>query len=62
MQEVERSKSQFPCFIPRLDIIKANNRPDTEIYIRQKMNALGKVALDSCLLLINLGWIHCTTS
>jgi 5,10-methylene-tetrahydrofolate dehydrogenase/methenyl tetrahydrofolate cyclohydrolase len=33
-----------PNFIPRLDIIKANNRADSTTYVRQKLRALTEVS------------------
>lgn len=36
--------SSMPNFTPRLDIIMANDRLDTAIYIKQKLNALRKVS------------------
>ena len=35
--------ASFQKFQPSLDIIKANNRPDTTIYVRRKLEALSNV-------------------
>jgi 5,10-methylene-tetrahydrofolate dehydrogenase/methenyl tetrahydrofolate cyclohydrolase len=42
-EELSKVRIRNPDFMPRLDIIKANDRPDTAVYIRQKLNALREV-------------------